>query len=163
MLVLFGAQYLYGVIALVTVMVWLTLEREARGKMLMTMLISFPLAYLLAKFGSVLYESPRPFVVLNTSPLFAHAPNNGFPSDHTLLSAALGALVFCVEKRWGTLLLILALGVGVSRVLALVHHGVDIVGSMVIASGAVWAVWRWVSPVLWQRMNESSIGKEERA
>ena len=73
-----------------------------------------------------------PFVENNFVPLIAHAADNGFPSDHTLFGAAIASVIFLFDKKWGTGLFMLAFLVGVSRVLAGVHHFVDIAGSLLI-------------------------------
>lgn len=112
---------------------------------------SFPLAYLLAKLGSALYESPRPFVLSGIPPLVPHASDNGFPSDHTLFSAALAVLVLRYDKRVGFVLFVLACLVGTARVLAGIHHGVDIIGSLLIASAMVYVVGRFVMPIVMRR------------
>lgn len=143
-LVLFGAQYLYLFIVILTGVFVYSRPKELRLKLLISLVIAFPLTYIFAKIGSVFFESPRPFVTSGISPLFPHAADNGFPSDHTLLSAACAALILWSEKRLGILLLCVSFLVGYSRVLAGVHHPVDIVGSVVIATGVAWVVWRYV-------------------
>jgi undecaprenyl-diphosphatase len=72
-------------------------------------------------------------VVGNFTPLIPHAPNNGFPSDHTLLVSAIAAICSFYSRRVGVILWVIALYVGISRVYVGVHHPVDIVGSAVIA------------------------------
>ncbi len=95
------------------------------------------LSFLLAKAGSGLIASPRPFVVTGTPPLISSATDNGFPSDHTLLLAVVAALVTLVSRRAGLLFWGLALLVGLARVYAGVHHLIDITGSLAIASLAL--------------------------
>ena len=92
-----------------------------------------PLSYIAAKIISHFYFDPRPFVVGNFTPLIPHAADNGFPSDHTLLGAAIAFAIFRFNKKLGLLLLFFAILVGFSRVLAGVHHASDIAGSIVIA------------------------------
>ena len=145
-LIIFGAQYLYLVIVGVTVLLVWFQPKERRIELLVCMAISFPLAYLLAKIGSALYGSPRPFVISGIPPLVPHSPDNGFPSDHTLFSVSLAALILMYDRRIGFFMMILAIGVGVSRILAGIHHGIDIVGSILIASGSIYVVWRFALP-----------------
>ena len=108
-------------------------------------LIALPVAFVLGRMASFLISSPRPFVVENIQPLIAHIPDNGFPSEHTLLTATIAALVYIEHKGLGIVLGLLALCVGFARVRAKVHHGIDIVGSVFIASLAVFIVFRLVS------------------
>ncbi len=72
-------------------------------------------------------------MVEHVQPLITHAADNGFPSDHTLLTMTIASILFLYNKRLGIVLAILAVIVGYSRVLAKVHHPVDIFGSIVIA------------------------------
>src|SRR5919199_4897641 len=50
------------------------------------------LSYVFAQIGGFVYNDPRPFAVEHFQPLLAHAADNGFPSDHALVAAALVAL-----------------------------------------------------------------------
>ena len=149
--ILFGAQYLYLAIAVLSGIFIYSRPKELRLKLFLSLIIAFPLTYLVAKIGSVFFESPRPFVLSGIPPLFPHAADNGFPSDHTLLSAACAALVLWSGKRLGIVLMGMAFLVGYARVLAGVHHPVDIVGSVVIATGVAWVVWRYVVPRVLRR------------
>lgn len=150
-LILFGAQYLYLVIAVLAGGFVFSRPKEFRLKLLIALIIAFPLTYIVAKIGSAFFESTRPFVVTGIPPLLSHAADNGFPSDHTLLSAACAALIFWSEKRLGAILMLIALLVGWARVLAGVHHWIDIFGSMVIATSVAWCVWRYVMPKVYEK------------
>lgn len=89
---------------------------------------------ILAKIGASLVHDPRPFVSDGVTPYFKSASDNGFPSDHTLLATFL-SLAIMSSKRWlGATLLGLAAMIGYARVLANVHHGIDILGAMAIAT-----------------------------
>lgn len=140
-LIIFGAKYLVAVIALLTAVFSFWQTRGVRKELFVRALISFPSILLLARLASLLYYDTRPFVVLSVVPLVAHATDNGFPSDHTLLSAACAALVFTQNKKWGALLFVLTALVGLARILAHVHYLVDIVGSVVIASAVMAATY----------------------
>ena len=66
-------------------------------------------------------------------PLFPHIADNGFPSDHTLLTMTIAAIIFVYNRKLGILLAIFSLIIGFSRVAAGVHHALDIIGAAVIA------------------------------
>lgn len=149
-LIIFGAQYLYLVIVIGAFGYLLTQPRERRWRMALLAVLALPLTYVVAKIMSTLYYDPRPFVVGHFLPLLPHAPDNGFPSDHTLLSAAVAAVVFFFNRTLGALLLVIAFLVGVARVFAGIHHLTDIVGSLVIAASVTMLVWRFVFPKAWQ-------------
>jgi undecaprenyl-diphosphatase len=86
---------------------------------------------------------PRPFVELGFAPLFPHAADSSFPSDHTLVGVALIGPMLWQAPKLGIGLLIWALIVGFARVAAGVHYPTDIVGSALLAlalDGVVWVV-----------------------
>lgn len=99
--------------------------------------IAFPISYLGAKILGKFYYSARPFVVENIKPLVAHAANNGFPSDHTLLTMTVAAIVFYFNKKVGLVLALLAILVGYARIAARIHHQIDIWGAVFVAIFAV--------------------------
>lgn len=80
-----------------------------------------------------LYFDPRPFVEGQFEPLIKHVADNGFPSDHTLLLAAIASVITFYDKRYATILWVITLVVGLSRVYAGVHHLLDIAGAILIA------------------------------
>ena len=106
---------------------------EQRITLLYRALITLPLAFFTGRYLSLFIDSPRPFVVENTTPLIDHVANNGFPSEHTLLVATVALLVYTEHRTFGILLAVIAILVGLARVFANVHHGIDILGSVVIA------------------------------
>jgi membrane-associated phospholipid phosphatase len=104
-------------------------------------------AYVAAQIGGALYTDPRPFAVGHFRPLIAHIADNGFPSDHALMAAALLAAVALARVRWALMVLPLAVVVEWARVGAGLHHPIDVVGSdLCVAVGALVAV--VVAPLL---------------
>lgn len=130
---IFGARELYLLsVALAAIFIYRS-PREKQKEILIFACISLPIAYLLALLAREFYFNPRPFVVGDFEPLIAHAADNGFPSDHTLLTAALASLASFFHRRWALALWIIAILVGISRVYVGVHHLTDILGSILIA------------------------------
>ncbi len=132
-LIIFAAKYLFLVSFVVTGLFFFTLEKSDKKKMFFLGLVSGVISFVLLKISAMVIQDPRPFVVNHMIPLIPHAADNGFPSDHALLTMWLATVVFSFNKRLGIILAIVSLMVGVSRVLALVHHPIDIVGSIAIA------------------------------
>lgn len=138
-LIILTAQYVYLAIlatALITVVCAKPLARQA---LIRLSALSLPFAFLVGKLLSRLISSPRPFVVEGTLPLFPHGADNGFPSDHTLLVMTVAAIIFVYNRKLGVMLGILGLLVGGARILAKVHHPIDIVGAAVIGIISVYA------------------------
>lgn len=99
------------------------------------------LAYLFGIGASYLYFDPRPFVVGHFTPLIPHMPDNGFPSDHTLLAAALAAVGTYWDARLGAVLWFLAALIAAGRIYTGLHHPLDVIASVLIALIAA-AAWR---------------------
>lgn len=138
---IFGAKYLVFIIALIAGVFFFKKPRKVQKHMALFAVIALPAIYIAAKIGNMLYNDPRPFVVGNFIPLIPHAPDNGFPSDHTLISSAIAAIICPFNKKLALVLWALALLVGLSRVFVGVHHLIDILGSMVIAGVIGCGVW----------------------
>ncbi len=132
-MIIFAATYLFLTSIVITSIFFLTLPKTDRKKMFLLGLLSGVISLVLLKISAMVVQDPRPFVVNHVIPLIPHAADNGFPSDHTLITMWLATVVFLVNKRLGIVLTIISLIVGIARVLALVHHPVDIVGSIFIA------------------------------
>ncbi|HCC13760.1 MAG: Phosphoesterase PA-phosphatase related protein [Candidatus Magasanikbacteria bacterium GW2011_GWD2_43_18] len=130
---IFGAQYLYLFIIGLALFYFFIQPTNKRTGFLSFSLINMSLAYLIASIARYFYFNPRPFVVDHVVPLITHAPDNGFPSDHMLLSSALASVLFYYNRKLGAVAWILALIVGVSRVYVGIHHLADIFGSALIA------------------------------
>lgn len=140
--IIFTAQYLIFVSAAIAVFYFFRQPWQKQKEILIFAMVLLPLSYVVAKIISRFYFDPRPFVVQNFAPLIPHAPDNGFPSDHTLLGAAIAAAIFRFNKKLGVVLLILALLVGIARVLAGVHHAADIGGSILIVLAVYFLILR---------------------
>lgn len=133
----FIAKYFIGIAILAAGYFFLKLPKDQKKRFVIEAVIGGVIAMVLAKVGSKLFYNPRPFVVGHFMPYFSHGNDNGFPSDHTLLSSFLGFLVLRYNKKWGYALLILAAVIGLSRVIAGVHHIVDILGSFLFAGAGM--------------------------
>ncbi len=94
----------------------------------LTLLLSF----LGAQIAAALYNDPRPFVAGHYRPLIAHAADNGFPSDHSLLAAAIVAVVAFARWLWTLPFVLLGGIVEAARVGAGLHHPIDVVASDVV-------------------------------
>lgn len=98
---------------------------------------------LVGKLMSMVYQPAvaRPFIELGVEPGAAFIDNPGFPSDHMLLASVVVLMVYFVTpyRKTAYLLGVVALMMGVARVLALVHTPLDVFGGLV--AGLVGALW----------------------
>ena len=150
-LIIFGAKYLVWIVAVLFLAYFFFARRRTKRKLFLLSLISLPLAYIVGWVAGHFYYNPRPFVESGIAPLVAHAANNGFPSDHMLFAATLASLVFVFNRRLGLALWVLAILVGISRVMSGVHHSIDIVAGGIIAVVVVSVVYLCIRHARWYR------------
>lgn len=131
-MIVFLAKYFYLISFVITGIFFLYLSKSDKKKMFLLGALSGILSIIISRISSLFIYNPRPFVINHLTPLIPHVPDNGFPSDHTLLSMWVAVVVFSFNKKLGILLMLISITVGVARVLALVHHPIDIIGSIVI-------------------------------
>ncbi len=82
------------------------------------------------------FAIPRPFLQFpEVVKLFSYGGFDSFPSGHAALSAALATVGYIYNKRFGVILYICALLVGISRVVAGVHFPFDIVVGYMLGIG----------------------------
>lgn len=142
-LIIFGAKYLFIVSLVIAFFYFLKQPREIKKRIIILGLISLPIMFVVAKLAGFFHYNSRPFIEGNFAPLIPHADDNGFPSDHTLLLAAVASIIYPFSKKISILLWVIALAVGLSRVFVGVHHIVDILGSIAIAI-SISALTYWV-------------------
>lgn len=134
-LTIFVAKYLVFIEALIALIVCVALlyrrPRPDALRWVISCAITVVLAFLFAKIGSAVYNDPRPFATDHVKPLISHARDNGFPSDHALLAAAIVAAVFFLSPLWSIPFVVLAILVDWARVGAGIHHVADVLGSSV--------------------------------
>lgn len=131
-LVIFCAKYLIALILLITLAVWWQATKKDKYKLVLTIALAGVLAVILDKIAAKLYYDPRPFATHHIKPLVSHAADNGFPSEHTILTVTLSTIVVFYRRRLGILSFGLALIVGSARVAAHVHSPIDIFGAAAI-------------------------------
>jgi undecaprenyl-diphosphatase len=167
-LTVFAANYLVYLDALLALAVvgWLLRRRPpaVMTRWIITIAVLLVLSYLFAKIGEAAYYDPRPFVVDHVKPLIPHAPDNGFPSDHGLLAAAIVAAILLLSPLWAVPFAVLGAIVDWARVGAGIHHVADVVASalfvavaMVIAVTIASIAFRWLEPRLPEKWSRETV------
>ncbi len=141
LVIMFFAQYAYLVVVSIAIWFFISSVLSIRTSILVVGTLSSTIAFVADKILNKFIESPRPFVVEHITPLFPHVANNGFPSEHTLFATVIASVLFVYNKKVGTLLFLLAFCIGVARVLANVHHLIDIIGGIAIGVISVYIVY----------------------
>jgi undecaprenyl-diphosphatase len=132
MIIIFTAQYLYIAAVVIGATFLFTRPKRIQKSMAICGAIIGSVSYGISRIASLLYYDPRPFVMGHFTPLITHAADNGFPSDHTLLVAALAMTLWFYDKRLSWWVWLVAILVGLARVVSGVHYLTDIIGSIVI-------------------------------
>lgn len=86
----------------------------------------------------------RPYEVVEGLRLMIERQHDfSFPSGHTCASfAAAFALWLSIPRKWGTVCMILAVLISLSRLYVGVHYPSDVLGGMVIGLAAGWCGWK---------------------
>lgn len=143
-----GANYLY-IVLLAAALVWYLMQPlEAKLEMIAWGAVALPAMYLLLIIAGIVYFDPRPFDAGHFTPLIPHEPDNGFPSDHTMLCSTTSSIVFFYNRKMSAALWGLTALVGASRVWTGLHHTTDIIASIVISSTISYLTWTFVVPRL---------------
>ncbi len=135
-LVIFVAEYVPYVLVL---LVLVAVLRELDWRHQLFLIISTVLGVIVSR-GIVtevvrlLYQRPRPFLVLDFTPL-VDAIGAAFPSGHAAFFFALAFVFLWLKRTWGWWFLAFAVMNGIARVVAGVHWITDILGGVI--AGAI--------------------------
>ncbi len=137
-LIIVGAKYLFAAILLFAIAPLVWLPKDQKRNYVILGFGSAVLSIILTKLAGLCYVDPRPFTQ-GVHALMEHEADNGFPSDHTVLSVTAALLCFRLNRELGVAALLLAAIVGACRVLSGVHHPVDAFAGAAIGIVAVLA------------------------
>lgn len=128
---IFFADKVVFVMVLVLCIYWLK-GKDKSKKMVLQGVLSTGIALGSGLLISLFVTRDRPFVSLAANKLIEHAPDNSFPSDHTMFVFALAGTIL-LHRKWEGVLWIAAAGlVAVARVWCGVHYPGDILfGAMI--------------------------------
>lgn len=144
--IIFCAQYLFLFVILGLAGAWLRVNRDKKINFIVATILAGGIAFVLSRIAGHLYYDPRPFVTEHVKPLFGHSTDNGFPSDHALLTGTLTAITYFYDKKIAGIMLVLTVIIGVARVLAKVHSPLDIAGGWIfgfVGAVAGYYLTRW--------------------
>ena len=104
-----------------------------KSEVFLTIIIKPLIAFLIVTLLRKLINRARPFETYGFTPLVSHSHGESFPSRHTLSSTIIGLVSFYVSPVIGTLGIINAILVSLSRLLTCVHYPNDIVSAIIVA------------------------------
>lgn len=156
-IIIFCAQYLIVLVGIGWLVVLWRIGAKRRLQFVLVTILAGIIALVLARLAGHFYYDPRPFVHGHVKPLIAHAADNGFPSDHSLLAMALTAVAFLFHRKISWVMLALTVIIGAARVLVHVHSPIDIIGAWVIAAVGT-AIAYWLAQWLRRRKTTATPG-----
>jgi len=131
---------IYLVFAASAVLAGLALYRR-RMRAVLEFGLTLALAFAMGTVLSHLSGQLRPFQSHQVHQLIAHGPGVSLPSDHATAAFAMAFGVFAfLSRRWGAVLAVAALAVGLARIWVGVHYPGDILAAAIIAGLAVMEV-----------------------
>ena len=130
----FAAQYLLFIMVAAFGAFWLFgADRAGKLRLAGAAVIGLVLAVVFVVAAGKLHSDPRPFVQNpRLHPLFQHARDNGFPSDHSIAAGLIAGLVLFRSRLWGAVFVLAALCVAAARAAAHVHHVQDVVAGLIL-------------------------------
>lgn len=117
--------YLVGVV--------LVKPRHGRWLELLAIILGGAMVYLFNIIVTLGWFRPRPFLILDTSPLIAvAAASKSFPSDHASLAFFIAYLLSYHQKSWRYWAYVTAALVAIGRVAVGVHYPLDVISGAVV-------------------------------
>lgn len=109
-------------------------EDKKRGVQEIIMVVVIAIfAWFFAHFLKDIFNTDRPFIALqNVVQLLPHEADGAFPSGHATFYSALATMMWFYHKKIGIALGIVALIIGISRIISGIHWPVDILGGYVL-------------------------------
>ena len=145
-IVIFFADYAIFLLFALLPVLWVQKKREmvlhAVISAFIAWLIGKLVAWLIGKFLKDFFAVPRPFVTNGSTPLAGYFSDGSFPSNHTAAAFAISVSIFLHRHKWGILLIIFSLAIGLIRILGGVHYPLDILGGIAIGSLVAWLAHR---------------------
>lgn len=81
----------------------------------------------------LIFASPRPFLSFTDFiPLFPYGGYDSFPSGHATLFAALAVSIYLYHKKVGSVFILFAFLIGISRTIGGVHFPIDIIAGWML-------------------------------
>lgn len=129
-IMVFGADYVIIIALLLAIFLFFTKGIIEKKAALLT-LLSFGIGFILIKTVGKFIEEPRPFIKYDFQPLINFAPNDTFPSDHTIILTILFLSFYYYRSKYAMLFLVALIWTGFARVYAGVHYPGDIAGGLI--------------------------------
>lgn len=124
-----AGEYLILLLPVIALALWMRGRDGRRDAVLITVsgILTLALSYL----AGLLYSHPSPFMLMET--VIGGVPENGFPSQHTAVTASIIWPLLERHQRLGIIATAGAMGTGLARIYIGEHFLIDVIGAFVIA------------------------------
>ena len=116
------------------VLIFLWFRNDSYKKVSCNAVKSMGITWFIHTLIKLFYFKPRPFVKHRVGILIPSKMDSTFPSKHTLLVFAISTSIFLYDRILGSIMWILSVLTGFSRIWVGHHYPSDIIGSAFIAS-----------------------------
>lgn len=107
---------------------------KQKYKEISSVVFSVIFAYIFAVLLKTLFQTSRPFQILDgVNALFLES-GYAFPSGHSMVFMALGLAIFLMHQKAGHFFIFFAVLIGLARVMAGVHFPIDILGGFILGA-----------------------------
>jgi membrane-associated phospholipid phosphatase len=113
---------------------------KQKWKEIVLVFFSGSIAWVIATVLKYIFHTSRPNVLLSDVYPLISKTDFSFPSGHATSFMALGVAIFLTHKKAGYVFMLLALLIGLARIVAGVHFPVDILGGFVLGVLVAFAV-----------------------
>ncbi len=121
--------FTYGLIALLFIWIIFVSKRKMFNFSLFFLSVFF--SWLTAAILKNILHVSRPFITEHVIPLYKET-GFSFPSEHMAVFTAIAVCMFLVNKKSGIIFSIIAIFIGLSRIIIGVHYPLDILGGLFV-------------------------------
>lgn len=124
-------SYVFPYILLPALMIWAIFYSHRKMFNFSLLFLASIASYICAHFLKGIFRVTRPFHEIAIKPLYMET-GFSFPSEHATIFAALTFACFFIDRKLGICVGVMAVLIGLSRVICGVHYPTDVVGGFVL-------------------------------
>jgi len=103
-------------------------------------LIAWGISYIM----KISFAIGRPFIqLMDVLPLFPYGGYDSFPSGHATLFAAMAVAIYLHHRKVGSIFILAAFLIGITRVIAGVHFPIDVLVGWILGGLSSWLVYKY--------------------
>jgi undecaprenyl-diphosphatase len=124
-------SYPFTYIVIISLFLWALFISKKKMFNFSFLFLSVISSWLISNIIKYFIAIERPFRVFDITPLY-NEMGFSFPSQHSAVFATIATCIFFLNKKWGIFFIIVAILVGLSRIVIGVHYPMDILGGFLV-------------------------------